>query len=135
MTFFKLKSGAITLPGEDDAGSMYLTALELFDQHFFERYEVSSFSKVPSAQSSHNSSYWDGTQYIGIGPGAHSRFFPLDSKIRESRVQCLDPKLWHEMVARDGHGTQVRKQQSQLEILSELLATSMRTKIGVQQKR
>lgn len=74
---------------------MYLTALELLEQSYFERYEVSNFAKNVSAQSSHNKSYWDGTQYLGIGPGAHSRFFPLDSNIRESRVQCLDPKSWN----------------------------------------
>lgn len=125
----------ITLPDDDDTSSMYLAALEILGENCLKRYEVSNFAKVVSAQSSHNMSYWDGTQYLGIGPGAHSRFFPLDSSMRESRVQCFDPKLWQEMVTRDGHGTQARKQQSQIEILSELLVTSMRTTTGVQQKR
>ena len=75
------------------------------------------------------------TQYIGIGPGAHSRFFPLESDTRESRVQCLDPKLWQKMVERNGHGTQLRRKQSQFEILSELLATSLRTTKGIHPNR
>ena len=37
----------------------------------FEHYEVSNFA-LPGYESKHNSSYWDGTQYIGVGAGAHS---------------------------------------------------------------
>jgi oxygen-independent coproporphyrinogen-3 oxidase len=35
------------------------------------QYEISSFGK-PNYFSRHNSSYWKGATYIGIGPGAHS---------------------------------------------------------------
>lgn len=34
-------------------------------------YEISNFAR-PDFHSRHNSSYWQGTRYIGIGPGAHS---------------------------------------------------------------
>lgn len=34
-------------------------------------YEISNFAR-PDCHSRHNSSYWQGTRYIGIGPGAHS---------------------------------------------------------------
>lgn len=37
----------------------------------YEQYEISNYSK-PGYQSKHNSSYWDGTAYLGLGPGAHS---------------------------------------------------------------
>jgi oxygen-independent coproporphyrinogen-3 oxidase len=37
----------------------------------FSHYEVSSFSK-PGFQSRHNSSYWQGKNYLGVGPAAHS---------------------------------------------------------------
>ena len=37
----------------------------------FIHYEISNFCR-PGYHSRHNSSYWDGTPYLGIGAGAHS---------------------------------------------------------------
>ena len=37
----------------------------------FEHYEISNFAK-PSFRSKHNSSYWQGKHYLGLGPSAHS---------------------------------------------------------------
>ena len=37
----------------------------------YEHYEISNFAK-PNMRSKHNSSYWQGSPYIGLGPAAHS---------------------------------------------------------------
>lgn len=37
----------------------------------YERYEISNYS-LPGRRSVHNSSYWEGIPYIGLGPSSHS---------------------------------------------------------------
>jgi oxygen-independent coproporphyrinogen-3 oxidase len=44
----------------------------------FHQYEISNYS-VPGAEAKHNSSYWDGKPYLGIGPSAHSYHAPVRS--------------------------------------------------------
>lgn len=44
----------------------------------YEHYEISAFA-LPGYRSRHNSSYWHGIPYIGLGPGAHSYIHPWRS--------------------------------------------------------
>lgn len=56
---------------EEDENAMYDDLCERLKQAGYIHYEVSNFA-LPGRESKHNSSYWDGTPYIGIGAGAHS---------------------------------------------------------------
>ena len=66
-----LAKGDISQVSEQRSEDEFLTVHQRFTEAGFEHYEVSNFAK-PSRRSRHNSSYWTGTQYLGIGPGAHS---------------------------------------------------------------
>ena len=60
------------VPADDDTcATMYDTMCHHLRKAGFEHYEISNFSQ-PGFHSRHNSSYWDGTPYLGIGAGAHS---------------------------------------------------------------
>jgi len=51
--------------------NQFLILMEMLRTAGYEHYEISNFSKR-GFRSRHNSSYWKGEKYIGIGPSAHS---------------------------------------------------------------
>jgi oxygen-independent coproporphyrinogen-3 oxidase len=68
-TFIKKKQ---TPPVSDQQSAEQFTHLmERMDKQGFEHYEISNFSK-PGRYSRHNSNYWKGVPYLGIGPSAHA---------------------------------------------------------------
>lgn len=61
------------LPDENTERSMYTMTKKVLKAAGYNRYEVSNYSK-PGMESRHNTVYWMGGQYIGIGIGAASYF-------------------------------------------------------------
>jgi oxygen-independent coproporphyrinogen-3 oxidase len=60
-------------PAMDDQQSaeQFILLMDAMQSHGFEHYEISNFCK-PGQYSRHNSNYWKGVKYLGIGPSAHS---------------------------------------------------------------
>ena len=56
---------------EETERSMYYTLIDRLTAAGYEHYEISNFAR-PGFHSRHNSSYWNGTPYIGLGAAAHS---------------------------------------------------------------
>lgn len=56
---------------EETELQMYSDLIDRLTRAGFEHYEISNFAR-PSFRSRHNSSYWNGTPYIGLGAAAHS---------------------------------------------------------------
>jgi len=61
------------LPAEEELESMYLFAHDFLEEHGYEHYEISNAARK-GFRSRHNSRYWQGMEYLGIGAGAHSFF-------------------------------------------------------------
>ena len=61
----------LTLPDDDAVSDMYLYACEKLENIGFHQYEISNFAKQDS-YSRHNLRYWEGKEYIGLGPSAHA---------------------------------------------------------------
>ena len=64
-------TGDIEPIDEDTENEMYDVLCCRLKQAGFTHYEVSNFA-LPGYEAKHNSSYWNGTPYVGIGAGAHS---------------------------------------------------------------
>ena len=61
------------LPDEETDRAMYAYTKERLSAAGYDRYEISNYAK-PGYESRHNSSYWTGVEYIGVGLGASSLF-------------------------------------------------------------
>jgi oxygen-independent coproporphyrinogen-3 oxidase len=68
--FDRLARGEFRTDEENDA-SFFLLADERFAAAGFDHYEVSNYAR-PGHHSRHNQAYWDGADYVGLGPGAFS---------------------------------------------------------------
>lgn len=66
-----VKSGKIVPANEDQQSEQFTTLVSMLEENGFTQYEISNFSK-PNFESQHNSNYWKGEWYLGVGPSAHS---------------------------------------------------------------
>jgi len=66
-----LKKGTLKALNENESIWQFQTLIQMAKENDFEQYEISNFAK-DRKYSKHNSSYWNGVKYLGLGPSAHS---------------------------------------------------------------
>lgn len=61
----------VMAPNEETQNEEFFYMSDFLHQNGFQHYEISNFAK-PGFHSRHNSAYWQGKAYLGLGPSAHS---------------------------------------------------------------
>ncbi|MBT8764243.1 radical SAM family heme chaperone HemW [Desulfohalobiaceae bacterium Ax17] len=61
----------LTLPDENEQGKMYVYGGELLESEGYLQYEISNFARI-GYSCRHNQGYWDGQDFLGLGPSAVS---------------------------------------------------------------
>lgn len=117
--YAKAKSGKIIPTDDETLEQMYVMLCKKMSEAGYEHYEISNFAK-PGKKSMHNSSYWDSTPYIGLGPGAHS----FDRKTRRYNPSNLKSYI-------ENFPTTVIDEENELEQYNDTLITSLRTAHGI----
>ncbi len=100
-TPFYKKRDSLDIADDETAEEYYLETCNFLKEKGFERYEISNFCKSGKV-SRHNLKYWQGADYLGLGPAAHSRIgdkrFYYDKNLEQ---YLLNPKEIFEGVAGD----------------------------------
>ena len=97
---YQISKGKVEPLNDQLSADHFLTLLDFAQEHGFEQYEISNFARN-GAYSMHNSSYWKGEPYLGLGPSAHSfdlhqRFWNVPNNgqyIRELEKQVLPREI------------------------------------------
>lgn len=116
-----LSKGLVEEASEETATRMYEILCSTAREAGYEHYEISNFA-LPGRRALHNSGYWDGTPYIGLGPGAHSFY--------DGQRGAVTPNL-SAYLAAVGRGMFVPERESDSERYNDLIITSLRTARGL----
>ena len=114
----RVADGRMKVVPEEVSERDYLTIHKSFTSAGFEHYEVSNYA-LPGFRSRHNSSYWRGEEYIGIGVGAHSF---------DGRRRCWNAPTVAQYLAGKGAGEEMLTER---EMRNEMIMTSLRTAEGL----
>lgn len=118
-------SGRIDETPEEESAAMFADISEMLDAAGYEQYEISNYS-LPGFRSRHNSAYWSGEPYVGLGPAAHSY-----DGLRTRRANAPDVRAY---ISRwlDGGGDAVAVETlTDDELREEMIMTRLRTRGGI----
>ncbi len=119
----EVAAGGVALPGESEQGRMYVRGAEFLEEMGYLQYEVSNFARMGFV-SRHNSGYWEGRDYLGLGPAAVSTL---------AGARFANPSDLGEWIAavRSGKVGQGGEVLGQAEKAREMVMLSLRTAKGL----
>ena len=118
-----LATGKVREVDEELSLSFFNMLMDDLSEAGYEHYEVSNFCK-PGFRSRHNSSYWEGVNYLGLGPSAHS----YDGISREWNVRSIQKYI--EGIKKDVPIVE-KEILSVVERYNDLVITRLRTQEGI----
>lgn len=121
-----LKRGLIKEVDEDSSVAQFDLLLNSLQNAQFEQYEVSNFCR-DQKYSKHNTNYWRGINYLGLGPSAHS----FNGETRSWNVGNLSNYIIS--LEKDILPLEI-EYLSQIDKYNELIMVGLRTKWGVDLK-
>lgn len=132
------KQGKLILPENDIAANMYEITTNILAEQNLARYEISNYA-VAGQECRHNLAYWHYDEYLGIGPGAHSRLHQYN-KIRNQNAHQRQisammmhhtPQKWLNNILENGSAVQQLNPLSRQEIVEEVLMMGLRLETGI----
>jgi oxygen-independent coproporphyrinogen-3 oxidase len=122
----QVKHNQLVTADEDTQSEQFELMIEFLKTTGFEQYEISNFAKNEQ-YSKHNSAYWQGEHYIGIGPSAHS------FNGEQRRWNISNNSVYYKNVGVNDSWFSIENL-SKKEQWNELFLTGLRTKWGVSKK-
>lgn len=107
----------------NDQARQFLLLMEWMEAAGYEHYEISNFA-IPGNRSRHNSSYWQGANYLGLGPSAHS----YNKKSRQWNIS--NNALYIQSLQKSKLSFEIEHLTSTQQ-LNEYIMTSLRTMEGI----
>ncbi|MFT4967166.1 MAG: putative oxygen-independent coproporphyrinogen III oxidase [Candidatus Deianiraeaceae bacterium] len=124
--FFSLYTqGKLSIPRNQY--EFYSVTNDICSEYGLERYEVSNYSR-PSSECKHNQIYWNGGQYIGIGPGAHGRI--NTSQGRFATMNFCSPAKYLKLMQDSCSVLQTFEELTLEQLAWEIISTGLRTPHG-----
>ncbi|KAI9333892.1 hypothetical protein BD770DRAFT_432324 [Pilaira anomala] len=130
-----LKGLIPTMPDGDISADMYEETISIAKEFGYQHYEVSSYAKTQNAISRHNFSYWQGMDYLGIGPGAHGRLTDFTENKRVRTFGEFHPNKYMALCEAEGEGIRKMTPLSFHDMAEELIVFGMRTRMGIPRSR
>lgn len=122
-------AGKLEMLDPDLAADMFDLTQEVTAARGLLAYEVSNHA-APEAQCQHNLIYWRYGDYVGVGPGAHSRLTLQDgTKLATSTEK--HPETWLKRVEEHGHGAISEEVLNREDQSDEMLLMGMRLHEGI----
>ena len=121
--YTQLISGKIEEATEDLVTQMYFYLISQAKRYGYEHYEISNFAQ-PGFQAIHNSNYWKGLPYLGLGVSAHS----FDGKAR-----CFNPSNLKNYITElsKGNCIHVIEDETAEELHNDYIIVALRTSQGI----